>query len=156
MHMGPDIWGPHLWKAIHMISIGYPREPSEEQRKNYKIFFESLYTVIPCSVCSNNYKRHIQENPITNATMKDKQSLAKWLIDIHNMVNQEQNKKIYSHDESLLNIFNNFNNENSNIIDNKIEKTKTIIEYKENNFPIYILLFILIILVTIAVLYKKY
>ena len=50
MQLGPNIWGPHLWKALHMISIGYPIEPNEEQKQNYRRFFETFYQVIPCSI----------------------------------------------------------------------------------------------------------
>ena len=42
MQLGPSIWGPHLWKALHMISLGYPNEPNEEQKKNYRTFFENF------------------------------------------------------------------------------------------------------------------
>ena len=59
MNLGPNIWGPHLWKALHMITMGYPNEPSEEDKKNYKSFFENLYLVIPCSICATNYKKHL-------------------------------------------------------------------------------------------------
>ena len=34
------IWGPGLWIGLHSISFGYPINPSEEQKKNYKQFFE--------------------------------------------------------------------------------------------------------------------
>jgi hypothetical protein len=43
MQLGPSIWGPHLWKALHMISIGYPNEPNEEQKKKIIEYFLKIF-----------------------------------------------------------------------------------------------------------------
>ena len=102
MRLGPNIWGPHLWKALHMISFGYPNEPNEEQKKNYRTFFENFYQVLPCSICSNNYKKNLKELPITNDTMKNQQNLVKWVIDVHNIVNKELGKHVIEYDDALL------------------------------------------------------
>ena len=45
--------------VLHFIALAYPEKPSEEQKKNYKIFFDSLKNVLPCILCSNNYKKHL-------------------------------------------------------------------------------------------------
>ena len=144
MQLGPNIWGPHLWKALHMISVGYPDEPNEEQKKNYKTFFENFYQVLPCSICSNNYKNNLKQLPITNDTMKNQQNLVKWVIDIHNIVNKELKKPIIEYDDALLLIFNNFNN------------SPKYLENKENtSYTLFSLLIIFFILIIIAIVYKK-
>ena len=145
MQLGPNIWGPHLWKALHMISVGYPDEPNEEQKKNYKTFFENFYQVLPCSICSNNYKKNLKELPITNDTMKNQQNLVKWVIDVHNIVNKELKKPIIEYDDALLLIFNNFNN------------SPKYLENTSNNtsYTLFSLLIIFFILIIIAIVYKK-
>lgn len=151
MLLGPNIWGPHLWKALHMISIGYPSEPNEEQKQNYKYFFENVYKVIPCYVCSNNYKKHLIELPIVSETMKNRQNLAKWLINIHNIVNKEHGKIEIDPDEALLLIFNNFNDKNKhNNTDNK-----SVHDTSNSSNILCILILIFFILVSIAIIYKK-
>jgi len=180
MHLGPDVWGPHLWKALHMITMGYPNEPTDEQKKNYKSFFENFYLVIPCSVCSNNYKEHLIDIPLTNDVLKNKESLAKWVIDIHNLVNKATGKNILTHDEALALIKNNFQPLNSSVTDSdnipigvssSINTTNYLpvdisiqnSEFKpikkeidENKFyPLWILMIILVALVMIAIAYKK-
>ena len=157
MQLGPSIWGPHLWKALHMISLGYPNEPNEEQKKNYRTFFEKFYQVIPCSICSNNYKNHLKELPITNDTMKNQENLIKWVIDIHNIVNKEQEKPIIEHDDALLLIFNNFDNSHKHLTQNKeIIGNKEIIENKKNtSYTLLSLIIIFFILISIAIVYKK-
>jgi hypothetical protein len=147
MHLGPSIWGPHLWKALHMISFGYPNEPNEEQKKNYRTFFENFYQVLPCSICSNNYKNNLKELPITNDTMKNQQNLVKWVIDIHNIVNKELEKPIIEYNDALLLIFNNFN---------KSPKENTSNNTSNNtSYTLFSLLIIFFILIIIAIIYKK-
>lgn len=150
MQLGPNIWGPHLWKALHMISLGYPNEPNEEQKKNYKTFFENFYQVIPCSICSNNYKNNLKELPITNDTMKNQQNLVKWVINVHNIVNKEQGKPIIEYDDGLLLIFNNFNNSHKHKHLQNKQNTST-----KTSYTLFLLLIILFILIIIAIVYKK-
>ena len=33
MNMGPDIWGPHGWKFLHFVTLGYPEKPTENEKK---------------------------------------------------------------------------------------------------------------------------
>ncbi len=152
MQLGPNIWGPHLWKALHMISVGYPNEPSDEQKKNYRRFFENFHQVIPCSICSNNYKKHLKELPITNETMKNRQNLAKWVIDVHNIVNKEHGKPIMEPDDALLLIFNNFENTHEHFSQTKQNEEGIT---SKPSYTLWALLIILFILVSIAVVYKK-
>jgi len=148
MILTPDIWGPHVWKALHLISFAYPNDPTEKQKKTYKSFFETFYGVLPCSICSNNYKKHLEEIPLTNDVMKNRDSLVKWVIDIHNLVNKENGKPIYSYEKAIENIMNNFtNNENFSPIKGQTPPPTP-------NY-IWILIIILILLVIIAVIYKK-
>ncbi len=93
--MNQNIWGPHLWFSLHTISFNYPLKPTEEDKKNYKDFFMSMKNVIPCSVCKKNYLRHLNELPIDNV-LNNRKDLVYWVIDLHNMVNGETGKKIWS------------------------------------------------------------
>ena len=51
----PIIWGPHGWKFMHYVSLGYPNNPSEEDKKNYKTFYTSLQHILHCAKCAHNY-----------------------------------------------------------------------------------------------------
>jgi hypothetical protein len=185
MKIGPDVWGPHGWKFIHMIALAYSSNPSEEQRNHYKEFFTVLQYILPCSLCANNYKRHITEElPLTDEVLKDRDSLSKWVIDIHNLVNKETGKKIIPYEEALEMIYNNYKSKpdtiesNNNMIPNNsnepfqnnnttpkvefkkipIKKSPRVIEYKDESSTfssISFWLLIFISLVTIAIVYKK-
>jgi hypothetical protein len=94
--MNQNLWGSSLWYSLHTMTLVYPLRPSNDDKKNYKNFFMNLQHVIPCSVCKNNYKRHILEHPIDNF-LENRKTLFNWVVDIHNMVNGETGKKILSY-----------------------------------------------------------
>jgi hypothetical protein len=93
---GPEQWGPHGWKFIHYITLGYPDKPTKEDKNKYKNFFLSLADVIPCILCKNNYIRHLKIYPLTDYVLKTRVNLMAWGIKMHNLVNMENNKKEYS------------------------------------------------------------
>ena len=98
--IGPNVWGPHGWKFMHYVSLGYPQQPTENDKRNYKEFYSNLKNVLPCKTCAMNYERNLTELPIDNA-LQSRDSLVKWVIDIHNKVNSELGKPIVSPEDAL-------------------------------------------------------
>ena len=94
--MKKNFWGPSGWLFLHSVTFQYPDNPSDEDKYNYKVFFESLKNTIPCPKCKEHYSINIQENPIQLDSRND---LINWLIKIHNEVNEKNKKKIYSRKE---------------------------------------------------------
>jgi hypothetical protein len=94
--MQSRVFGPPLWVALHAITFGYPAEnPTKEQQQAYLQFFRSLEHVLPCKYCRLSYRRFIAARgraPLSQATMKNRDSLARWLYCLHNLVNERLGK----------------------------------------------------------------
>lgn len=100
-NINPIIWGSHLWKYLHYLTLAYPDSPPLETQMLYKDFFLNLHNFIPCEKCRINYKRHLEELPLTDEILRSRNSLIRWLFDIHNIVNKETGKKQLGFDEFL-------------------------------------------------------
>jgi hypothetical protein len=98
--MDPTIWGPKLWFVIHTLALNYPDNPNYEQKRLHEDFFNSLVFLIPCDKCRVHYRQHINNNPVVNH-LKDSNTLFKYTIDLHNVVNKTLNKKQYSYEEAV-------------------------------------------------------
>ena len=98
--IGPDTWGPVIWHALHYITLGYPDNPSDEQKEKYKQFFTLLSDVLPCSICAKHFEENLVTMPLDNKTLENKETLIKWLIDVHNIVNEQKNKPIIKYEEA--------------------------------------------------------
>ena len=91
MKFPPNVWGPFFWHTIHIVAMGYPMEPNYTDKRHAKEFYESLAFLLPCAVCKEHYKTHLERNPIT-PYLDTRRDLLKWTINIHNEVNKMLNK----------------------------------------------------------------
>lgn len=96
--MDPTVWGPKLWFVIHTFALNYPDNPTYEDRRVMEEFFNNLKYSIPCHKCRIHYRQNLQNNPIISY-LDNKQSLFKYTVDLHNLVNKSLGKKIYSYEE---------------------------------------------------------
>ncbi len=137
-NIDPILWGKHGWIFLHYITLAYPDKPDIETQQKYKNFFINIIgTLLPCESCRFNYKRHLSELPLTDDILASRDKLIYWLVDVHNIVNEETGKRKISYDE--------FNN----IYMKKQE------EKKESSKSIYIISFLIIILIILFITYKK-
>ena len=140
---GPDVWGPHGWKFIHYITLGYPNNPSVTDKKQYYEFFDNLKNVIPCSICGNHYKEHLKVFPLSEKVLSDKKKFIEWGINMHNMVNKVNKKRIFTFEEGFKEINNN------------LEDCRTFEGFSNTNLnTVNYLLFVSLILFMILIFYK--
>ena len=99
--MDPNLWGPSGWYFLHSLTYSYPDNPTKKEEDAAIQFFNSLGTLLPCTVCKVNYDKHFKENNIANC-VSSRNELIKWLIDIHNQVNMDNGKPMVSY-KSVLN-----------------------------------------------------
>lgn len=103
--MKPETWGPCAWLFLHSITLNYPNNPTIEDQTNMTNFIMSLKHVIPCHKCKINFANHLKNKPLTKEVLSSKETLTKWLIDIHNEVNKMNGKKVLSYDDALKEIY---------------------------------------------------
>lgn len=85
------IWGSPGWIFNHSVTFGYPIEPTNENKKEYREYFVSVGNVLPCRYCRESYKKFITEGPtvLTDEVFKNRGTLTKWFYDIHEAVNHK-------------------------------------------------------------------
>ncbi len=88
-----SVWGPSLWHSLHAISFNYPIKPNKDEKRHYLEFFMSLRYVLPCKYCRDNFVKNIQKVPLNMSTMKNRETLSKWLYHLHEEINTMLGKK---------------------------------------------------------------
>ena len=101
---GPNAWGPYGWNFLHYVTLGYPKNPDTDDKKNYKLFFESLKNILPCPKCAKHYEENLKVLPLTDDILDDKEKFIKWLIDVHNRVNVSTGKPEMEYTEARKSI----------------------------------------------------
>ena len=100
MRIPPSVWGPTFWLTIHITALAYPKAPTYGDKKAAKEFFESLQFLLPCPICREHLKAHLQKYPIT-VHLDRNSDLFKWTVILHNEVNKSINKPIFTELEVL-------------------------------------------------------
>jgi hypothetical protein len=85
---------------MHIIAIGYPKQPTYAHKRAAKEFFESLSHLIPCPICREHYSHYLQLMPIT-PHLDRRDDLFKWTVNLHNAVNERLGKPRVLESESL-------------------------------------------------------
>tara|TARA_B110000037_G_C17120490_1_gene505637 strand:- start:2712 stop:3248 length:537 start_codon:yes stop_codon:yes gene_type:complete len=91
-------WGPYAWYLFHILSLTW----NKKNIKFYNNFFELIRDTIPCYICSTNFKKKLnykEYNIYKNCSSKLR--MIEWLINMHNMINKSNGKKIYSINDVL-------------------------------------------------------
>mgnify|MGYP001989144074 FL=1 len=89
-----------MWYTIHFIALNYPEQPTSEDKRHFQVFFENLHMVIPCYKCSLNYIKHLNELPMDSKALKSNKGLFEWTVDLHNIVNRDLGKKVWSYEKA--------------------------------------------------------
>ena len=132
-------WGEYLWHTIHFVSLGYPTNPSSNDKKYYKNFYENLKNVIPCQECSEHYAENLKKYNIHNF-LSTREKLFEWTILIHNEVNRMLGKSEWSVKEAY------------NYYTNPFFNLKNSTKCFSNSYFLIVLLLIFILLI---ILYKN-
>jgi hypothetical protein len=90
--MMTSVWGPAMWMTLHTISFNYPINPTEEQMKNYYKFFKNLQHILPCRYCRENYTENLKIHILNRNTMKNRESLSRWVYELHELINKKLDK----------------------------------------------------------------
>ena len=100
MHLPPAAWGPFFWHTMHIVALGYPESPTYSDKKAAKEFYESLQILIPCPICKVHYQKHLADVPLS-PHLDSREALFKWTVDIHNRVNKDLKKPIFTAAQSI-------------------------------------------------------
>ncbi|AYV85396.1 MAG: putative FAD-linked sulfhydryl oxidase [Satyrvirus sp.] len=99
--MLPEVWGKSAWSFFHFVTLGYPENPTEDDKKKYFEYVQMLQYVLPCSKCRKNLTNHLKKYPLTKKALSNRTSFVKWGIDLHNIVNYHINKPMLTYAEAM-------------------------------------------------------
>ena len=97
-------WGPGLWKFLHMISLNFPVNPSDEIKKKYYDFIISLGYVLPCKICRDNYSENLKNVNFSINSLDSRKIFNTFIFNLHNEVNKKLGKPLMNEQNYLLEI----------------------------------------------------
>jgi len=93
MTLDPKSWGPSFWSMMHWTAAGFSQCPTEDEKQNFKLFFEHLQNILPCTECRQHFTSLLKQMPI-DAHLETSTKLRQWVTDVHNAVNEQMNSNV--------------------------------------------------------------
>ena len=87
------VWGPATWHYLHIMSFTYPNYPTDDERRTYFTFIQSLCNVLPCRSCREGLVKNLERVPLHSSHLRGRVSFSHWMYRLHNEVNQMLNKQ---------------------------------------------------------------
>jgi hypothetical protein len=113
-----EFWGPCAWKLMHSVAATYRpqhqsvpnartiKEDSDSAKLHYATFYKNLQYVLPCHLCRAHYSEFLGAHPVEDS-LRDENTLQKWVYDLHDDVNRRNGKQSPTFDE-VLRMYNEF------------------------------------------------
>lgn len=95
----PRVFGPLVWRFLHIMGLVYPHKPSESEQNNMRRFLLLLFSLMPCSNSVISTKVFLKSNPPQVASQNE---LHDWLNTLHNHVNARIGKMTCDNHTSML------------------------------------------------------
>ena|ERR1700747_2827213 len=146
--MKPSKWSKFAWPFLHLLVLEYPENPTNDDKNNYRIWITYLGFVLPCNKCANNFQNNLKKLPLSDKVLSSRENLCTWMIDMHNLVNLELDKRLLTYDEALDEI-EKMMSDNNNYINSICPKPTN------NNFWLYMVIFVLILIICYLVFIRK-
>jgi hypothetical protein len=118
VNLSPTHWGPKTWFFLESAAIGYPSNPTEDEKNSAKNLLLSLKDLLPCLSCRINYANYLEENiNYLDDAVKDRDSLFDFIIKLHNDVRVRNGQK----ERSVEEVFNYYQSQFSKNPETKLQ-----------------------------------
>jgi len=87
------IWGPMGWMTLHSISVCYPEQPTDEDKKILNEFMSAFGASITCHYCRTHFSQMFNDYKRSTPTwLNSKKDLFIAICRMHNAVNKRLDK----------------------------------------------------------------
>jgi len=95
--MKKEVWGPCIWKTLHVLTVKIKDDCFIEQRKQLIEMITHICSHLPCPNCSTHAQGIIRKMNLKSVQTKDQ--LIRFLFLMHNEVNKRVKKKLYIYED---------------------------------------------------------
>lgn len=126
----PSEWGPLLWKIIHTLSTKLGNQTNKilqnDELNYYNNFTKNVGILLPCKVCRKHYYDYALKNKKNVEYYELRDYSIKYYMNLHNEINSEKNKPLFTNEDFLvyskikINEFNSFIKELNTLLQNYV------------------------------------
>lgn len=99
----PEEWGPILWNIIHITCENLGNNQNifiqNDEIRQFKLFQEKLYYVLPCKICKIHYQKYLKENTKAITYSELKEYGRTFYLNLHNEINVSNSKPLFKFED---------------------------------------------------------
>lgn len=103
-NLKPSFWGPSAWKFLYTVALGYPVDPTDDEKQAAANLLEGLHHLLPCSNCRQNVTKELQNKPYQSA-LENQAAFALYVYNLENSVSNRLGKNFPTFEERLKQIY---------------------------------------------------
>jgi hypothetical protein len=90
-----SIWGPPLWKVLHIAAHATITKGRQSQ---WKLILNTLQTDLPCPDCTAHYISWYRTHPIGISLFpnRNNRQIVVWLLNLHNDINTRTGRPVWN------------------------------------------------------------
>jgi hypothetical protein len=104
-NLKPQVWGFYAWMFLYSVALGYPNNPTDDEKRAAKTTIESLRYLLPCYTCREHFSNELSSRSLDDA-LRCSESFVIFLCDLENSVNERIGGPRRTCEESLVRLFN--------------------------------------------------
>jgi ribosomal protein S17 len=104
INLTPGVWGPKTWFFLDSMAMGYPENPTDDEKLSAKNLILSLKDLLPCWGCRVNYAKYLEDYIKTkplDKIVENRGSLIEFIIAVHNDVRERNGDKVVSVEDTF-------------------------------------------------------
>lgn len=106
VNLKPSFWGPSAWKFLYTVALGYPSDPTPQEKQAAANLLESLHFLLPCANCRQNVSRELENAPYNDA-LRNQENFTNYVYMIESSVARRLGKSDFpTLQERLQQIYN--------------------------------------------------
>ena len=121
-NLSPVVWGPKTWFFLESAALGYPEEPSDDEKHSAKELIIGLQHLLPCHACRVHYSEYLHgyiKHTSVDEIVKNRNSFIEYIVAVHNNVLTITNKQPRKIEDVFLYYKNAYSTGNSSKTDKK-------------------------------------
>jgi len=84
--------GRATWKLLHTMTLRFPEDPSDDERKALESYFHLTSRLYPCGECAAEFQELLKTYPPQSSSRR---AASLWLCAVHNHVNERLGKPAF-------------------------------------------------------------
>lgn len=106
VNLKPAVWGNYAWSFLYSVALGYPNNPTPQDKSSAVTMLHSLKNLLPCTSCRVNYENELKTHPPEDQ-LNCAAEFVNYVNTLQNSVSRRLGQRERTVEEAISTVYNN-------------------------------------------------